>query len=657
MPSFVFSPRCPLRPPHKFYNHTPQILMNKVLALDFETYYSKDYSIAGSSTYQYVHHPEFDAYLVSLWSPDLAYVGRTEDFKDWEKLDGYTFIAHNASFDQRCFERCQELGIIPDIKVKWICTADMCVYFQFQRNLKGSAKEILGVEMDKGVRTNMKGKTWADMIAMDESKAVLQYALDDSKYTYQIWEKFWAKWPEHERRLSEMTRAMAYRGLPIDQRALADGIDKLEKHLFEAKKALPWYGEVDPDTKKEYVVYSKKAMAIECRKAGVEPPKSLAKDSPALAEWIKEHGDKLTFVAAMQNHNRINMHLQRLRSIKDRLTTEDRMSYNLKYFGADATGRWSGDAGFNVQNMPRDTKYGVNIRNMVSAGEGKTLIISDLSQIEPRLTAFASGDFDFLDLIRKGMSPYEAHARQTMGWTGGKLKDEDPELYLLAKVRVLQLGYGSGWFKFAETVKLYGQQQILDNDFSREDEIRFQKFANSYQPAKGAMYPNLSTEDRRQWVNAFIQVQDFRDKNQRIVGQWKDLDRQLKSAAGEGADFNVPIESGRELKYYRCRHEPDGVTCATQKGSIRRVKMYGANLFQNKVQALARDAFGRILTNLDHAGFDVVLHVHDEVVVEVDEAYAEESKSAIQKIMSQPPEWMDRVPLASEAIISKEYTK
>jgi len=85
--------------------------------------------------------------------------------------------------------------------------------------------------------------------------------------------------------------------------------------------------------------------------------------------------------------------------------------------------------------------------------------------------------------------------------------------------------------------------------------------------------------------------------------------------------------------------------------------MYGANLFQNKVQALARDAFGRILTNLDHAGFDVVLHVHDEVVVEVDEAYAEESKSAIQKIMSQPPEWMDRVPLASEAIISKEYTK
>ena len=543
------------------------------------------------------------------------------------------------------------------LDVSWICSADMCVYFQYQRNLKGAAKEILGVDMSKEVRENMKGKTWDDMIAMDESKQVLQYALDDAKYTYQIWEKLYDQWPEQERKLSKMTRAMAYGGLPVDMDGLRDGINKLEKHLFEAKKSLPWYGEIDPDTKKEYVVYSKKAMAIECRKAGVEPPKSLAKDSQELEEWIKQHGDKLTFVSAMQNHNRINMHLQRMKSIEDRLTEQDRMSYNLKYFGADATGRWSGDSGFNVQNMPRDTKYGVNVRNTISAGKGKTLIISDLSQIEPRLTAFVAGDFDFLELIRNGMSPYEAHARQTMGWTGGKLKDEDPELYLLAKVRVLQLGYGSGWFKFAETVKLYGQQQILDSDFSREDEIRFQNFANSYQPAKGALYPNLPVDDRRQWVNAFIQVQDFRDKNPKIVSRWKELDRELKLAASDGDSLYIPIRSGRDLKYFRCRHEPDGVTCATQQGSVRRVKMYGANLFQNIIQGLARDCFGNILANLDRAGFQIVLHVHDEVVVEVDEAYADEAKSAVQKIMSQPPEWMKEVPLSSEAIISKEYTK
>lgn len=631
--------------------------MTKILSLDFETYYSKDYSIAGSSTYQYVHHPEFDAYLLSIWSPEFQYVGRTKDFKDWNKLDGATFVAHNASFDQRCFERCQELGIIPNIKVDWICSADMCVYFQYQRNLKGAAKEILGVDMSKEVRENMKGKTWEDMIALDESKQVLQYALDDAKYTYQIFEALYDKWPDMERKLSKLTRSMSYSGLPVDLNLMHNGINALEKCLFEAKKSLPWYGEIDPDTKKEYVVYSKKAMAIECRKAGVEPPKSLAKDSPELEEWIKQHGSKLTFVSAMQNYNRINMHLSRMRSIKERLTRDDRMSYNLKYFGADATGRWSGDAGFNVQNLPRDTKYGVNIRHTICAPQGRTLIISDLSQIEPRLTAFVAGDFEFLDLIRGGMSPYEAHARQTMGWTGGKLKDEDPELYLLAKVRVLQLGYGSGWFKFAETVKQYGQTQILDSDFSRADEIRFQNFANSYQPAKGSVYGQISVDERRQWVNAFIQVQDFRDKNPKVVQRWKDLDRELKFAASEGADLTIPTASGRVLKYFRCRHEPDGVTCATQKGSVRRVKMYGANIFQNTVQALARDCFGHILSEINRAGLNVVLHVHDEVVIEVDESYAEEAKSAVQKIMSQPPEWMQEVPLGSEALISRRYTK
>lgn len=543
------------------------------------------------------------------------------------------------------------------LDVSWICSADMCVYFQYQRNLKGAAKEILNADMDKEVRENMKGKTWDDMIAMDESKAVLKYALDDAKYTYQIWEQLYAQWPETERKLSKMTRAMAWEGIPVDYDKLTQGIDNLEQQLFEVKQNLPWYDQIDPDTKKKYVVYSKKAMALECRKAGVEPPKSMAQDSPELAEWIKEHGDKLKFVSAMQNYNRLNMHLTRMKNIKARLTDDNRMSYNLKYFGADATGRWSGDAGFNVQNLPRETRYGVNIRNMFSAPEGKTFVVADLSQIEPRLTAFIAGDTEFLDLIRKGMSPYEAHARQTMGWTGGKLKDEDPELYLLAKVRVLQLGYGSGWFKFAETVAQYGQQQILDMGFSRKDEIRFEEFANTYQPGKGSMYPTLSEQERRQWVNAYIQVSDFREKNPKITAMWKKFDREYKMAAAEGDDYSFEIPSGRTLKYFSCQHQHDGVTCKTQKGALRRVYQYGANLFQNAVQATARDCFGYIMTNLEKAGKRIVLHVHDEVVIEVDEENALHAKADIQEIMKQGPKWMKDVPLDSEAIITKEYTK
>ena len=68
--------------------------------------------------------------------------------------------------------------------------------------------------------------------------------------------------------------------------------------------------------------------------------------------------------------------------------------------------------------------------------------------------------------------------------------------------------------------------------------------------------------------------------------------------------------------------------------------MYGANLL-NIIQGLARD--GNILANLDRAGFQIVLHVHDEVVVEADEAYL--MKLSQPKLLSQPPEWMKEVPL------------
>ena len=629
----------------------------KVAAIDFETYYSALVSIARMSTWQYVNHPEFSAFLVAIYSPDIEFVGNPENF-DWRSLDGYTLVAHNASFDQRVFERLQELGIIPtDIKVEWECTADMCVYYQYQRNLKGAAKAVLGAEMSKEVRDNMKGKTWDDIVAEDRAKETLVYAMDDARYCYEVWEKLEGGWPAEERRLSVMTRAMAWEGLPPAIKTIRDGIDHLERQLFDAKQRLPWYDEIDPDTRKTYAVYSKKALAIECKNLGIPPPKSLDKNNEDFLQWNAEYGNQITFAADMQAVQRINKHLKGLRAMEERLNAANRISYNLKYFGADATGRWSGDGGFNIQNLPRAPQYGVDLRSCICAGKGKKLLIVDLAQIEARLTAWLAGDYEFLEQLGEGMSPYEAHARLTMGWTGGKLKDEDPGLYMLAKVRVLQLGYGSGWFKFAETVKSYGQQDLLDLPFTKADEIRFKEFASAYQPGKATMYPTLSTFDRRQWVNAYIQVADFRSKNPGITAAWKAHDWALKDAAKDGEDYSFEIPSGRELRYTRCRIETDGITAATQEGSVRRTYTYGANLFQNKIQATARDIFAHMLVKIDEAGYKIVMHVHDEVVIEVDTARAKEGLKEVIEIMSTAPEWAQEVPLAAEGIITKEYTK
>ena len=625
------------------------------VAIDFETYYSKEYSIAGNSTWWYVNQPDFDPYLVTLANDDFKYVGEPQDF-DWKRVEGMTLVAHNASFDQRVFEKAQELGRIPSVKiVGWECSADLSTYCQMARPLAAAVKAVFNEDLSKEVRNNMKGKTWDMMLADDTAKEVMDYALSDSEWAWKLWKELSPHWPESERLISRHTRAMAWHGVPVNVKSVEEGKDRLEKSMFEAKNNLPWYDEIDPDTKKPYVIYSKKALGIECRKKGIEPPKSLAQDSEECKKWMAEHGSKFEFVADMQNYARMNTHAKRLKAMERRLTPEDRMSYNLKYWGADITGRWSGDAGFNVQNLPRDAKYGVDIRSCMEAPEGKTFVIADLSQIEPRCLAYMVGDWDFLELVAEGISPYEAHARQTMGWTGGTLSEEDKTLYLLAKVRVLQLGYGCGWHRFYETVRDYGQLHILENDIDANDIRRFKNFAGTYQPAKLKQYASEHKSTRKHWVNAYIQVSDYRDKNPRITEEWSKHNYALKQIEGE--DYQVERPSGRALSFFNVRAEVNtSRSCKSQKGGRRRMNIYGANVFQNMVQGCARDVMAHHIRSIDDIG-NIVLHVHDEVVVEVDEEDAEQAKENITYIMGKAPSWLEGCPLDSDALISKQYTK
>ena len=87
------------------------------------------------------------------------------------------------------------------------------------------------------------------------------------------------------------------------------------------------------------------------------------------------------------------------------------------------------------------------------------------------------------------------------------------------------------------------------------------------------------------------------------------------------------------------------------------MNIYGANVFQNMVQGCARDVMAHHILAIDDTGYDIVLHVHDEVVVEVDEKDAEKAKEDIVNIMSEPPPWLEGCPLDSKAEILTRYAK
>lgn len=82
-------------------------------------------------------------------------------------------------------------------------------------------------------------------------------------------------------------------------------------------------------------------------------------------------------------------------------------------------------------------------------------------------------------------------------------------------------------------------------------------------------------------------------------------------------------------------------------------KLWGGRLCENLVQATARELLADAILRLEEAGLPVVLHVHDEVVVEAKEA----ALSDVVQIMSQGPEWVEGCPIEVEARVMTRYGK
>jgi DNA polymerase len=582
-------------------------------AIDFETFYDKDYSLKKMDAWSYVHHPKFDAYLMSVYGEDFQWVGHPKDFQCWEKLEGALLLAHNASFDSLVFKRLQEQKIIPAIQpAAWRCTASMAVYLQAPRNLKGACKQLLGIEVDKTQRSKACGQTTGDLFKDD---AMTDYALEDARLCFLLWEKHNHLWPEEEQELSTLTFEWGQAGIGVDFQTLGKCIQTLEKQRFDAVQLLPWVDDFNEDTP-----LSHRQLALACREAGIPCPASLAMDSPLCEAWEIKYGEEYPWVNAMRIFRRTNMLLSRFYAIRSRVRKEDnRFPYGMKYFGA-VPGRWSGDSGFNVQNMPRGEMFGADLRKCFQPSDGNVFVIADLCQIEPRILAWLIDDVAFLDLVRDGVDIYEAHARATMGYDEpAPLKETDSKMRSLAKARVLGLGYGCGPKKFVTVAKNLGGIEI---SFAEAKQI----------------------------------VADFRSKNPRISRLWKQLDRAFKRSAG--GDYSIELPSGRHLKYFDVHKTDRGYFAARTVRGGRVRCLYGGLLCENLVQATARDLFAKHLLQIHRSGIGrIVFHVHDEVIVEVPREQAEEAKNQILEIMRTTPDWLSGCPVDAEAGIFNHYTK
>lgn len=670
------------------------------VAVDFETFYRSEKkarrdgttpcTVELSGNYGYCRHPEWDAYMVSIYAPDVQYVGDPRT-APWEKVAGRVWVSHNANFDRHVFERLVEQRKVPDMTVwgpdmskaeawkVWHDTADLAVYSHLPRAIAQAAECQFRVKLDKAVRSDMDGVRWND-VPVSERDRVLTYALEDAALCWLLWAHLSPGWPEHERQASLHTAEIEFRGVPVDRAAVDRDISVLETALHHVRKRIPWV-DTEDEHGKPVALRSKAALDKECLKCGVPPPSTTAQKAKEFLEWLDEYGERVPAVIELGRYRRIDRALSVYRALQARIRPDGRAALGLKYMGAAKTGRWSGAAKFNLQNLMKaplcfDAEFGwmdsakgaayvVDVRARIVAGPGRKMVIADLSQIEPRVLNWAVGNLDFLTLCAAGMGPYEAHARTSMGWTAGNLKKEAPQVYALAKARVLALGYGAGWHKFVEMARGYlgNEEEFLAVFGVKPSDKAVEEFKSyllwlvqelGHAPSKKALmfFTNEADEQTRNvWVNSWLQVTSFRRSNQLIKGLWDRFDKDFKASALDGL-FENELPSGRVLRYFAVT--ATGWMC--KPGNPRGIpqRTYGGLLVENYVQAVARDLFLHGMLNIERAGHRVLFHVHDEVVVEVDENVTPDE---IVRLLTTTPSWAADLPVAAEAEVAQHYKK
>ena len=668
--------------------------MERIVALDTELYYDKEVSVKPLGTWKYARHPKADCYMVSVSDGTDHWAGHPRDF-NFASLEGATLLSHNAGFDEEVYLAQLEKGLWPKINYKaWHCTADMSAYICNRRSLADAIFYAFGESVSKEMRNYMKGKSWADAQQEGKAEQLLQYARDDAMHCWRLWDKWSGQWPEWERELSLLTRRQGRAGVHIHEERLKQGILTLERVVLACIDRLPWVVNGSPAA-------SPKAIAQACRDAGLPPPPIKAHDADAAEAWEDEHGHLTPWLKALKDLRKAKKMLATLKTMQQRRREDGTMGFSLKYFGAH-TGRWAGEAGLNFQNFNRmpmfvDTQHRliddpkefakhfavfkdnpdavevpvIDVRGLIVAPPGKQIASVDLSQIEPRVLNYLVGNEALLQSIRDGFPIYEAHARSSMGWKGGKLKKENERLYSLAKARVLGLGYGCGWQKFITVAQLMAGIDITEGD--REAALEASMDGTIYErDEKGEpCEPFVYTKDARggrvkmsvYGANSRAVVADFRKANPLVTGLWRSLQAALEESVGKDLELELP--SGRKLSYRAVTVEKKTVTDpetgkpyqkTVLKASVDgiRTTFYGGLLAENLVQAVSRDAFSVNMLALDRAGIQVLWSVHDEAVCLV--SGPEEAEKARQ-IMATTPEWLAGCPVDAEVSISDRFKK
>jgi DNA polymerase len=641
------------------------------LGIDIETY--SDVDLVKSGVYAYTDSPNFEILLFAYAFDDEE--TKIIDIACGEELpqdiinaitdENVIKTAFNAAFERTCLSKY--IGVHLSQK-SWQCTAVQSSMLALPLSLDGVG-EVLDIQRKKlkegtdliryfslpckPTKTNDGRSRNLPEHAAEKWQKFKEYCIRDVDAEREIrWKLRNFPISESEMELYRLDQEINDRGILVDLELVSHAVecDLLYKDIA-TKKAYELTGLDNPNS-----VTQVKGWLSE---HGVEV-ESL--DKKAVKELIEESDGEVLEVLKL----RLLMaktSVKKYEAIVRSVCSDGRVHGLLQFYGANRTGRWAGRL-VQVQNLPQNHLLDLTLaRNLVKRGRyedvellfdstpgvlselirtafvpkpGTRFIVADFSAIEARVLAWLSKEKWRLDVFAGHGKIYEASASAMFGVKIEEIKKGSP-LRQKGKISELALGYGG-------SVGALTSMGALNMGLT-EDEL-----------------PSLVS----QWRNA----------NPHITKFWWDVDDAAITAYKEKRETSVgrvcftyksgilfaTLPSGRKLSYIKPRLEinkfgREGLTYEGIGESKKwiRINTYGPKLVENIVQATSRDILAHAMLNLRNNGFEIVMHIHDEAVLEVPEGKS--SVEEICSIMAIQPEWAKDLPLRADGYECSYYKK
>lgn len=653
----------------------------RTLAIDVETYCELDIKNVGA--YRYCEHPSFEIMLFAYAYDDepvriIDFMnGETLPFEIIEDLENPDVLktAFNANFERNAIigDGYWTNGISDMKPAQWDCTMiqalrmglpgslDMvgkALNFQEDKQKMKEGKALIQYFCKPCKPTKVNGGRIRNLPEHDAEKWELfkEYCKQDVEVERSIRKKLSKyKTTEKEKRLWDLDQEINDRGINLDLVLAQKAIECDEQFKDRlTKEAIELTGLSNPNSPTQL----KKWLS---EKVGYEVT-SLTKDSiPKLLEAAEDENVKrvLELRQLMAKTS-----IKKYQAMESARCDDGRVRGLLQFYGANRTGRWAGRL-VQVQNLPqnhlpdlddarqfvRDGKFdeveflfdsvpdtlSQLIRTAFIPSECNRFIVADFSAIEARVIAWYATEKWRLDVFKTHGKIYEASASQMFHIPIEEIK-KGSDLRQKGKIAELALGYGGS----------VGAIKSMDKSGSiPEEEL-----------------PGL--------------VRSWRSANPNITKFWWDCDKAAKKAITErttvtmqyGLKFIydpgvlfIQLPSGRRISYVRPKIEEGsyGSDIISYEGMEQtskqwtRQETYGPKLVENIVQATARDCLAEALFNVDKAGYKTVMHVHDEIVMDVPIGFG--SVEEVNNIFGQEISWAPGLPLKADGYECSYYMK